>query len=172
LDVNIRHIVFPFLVGRMTEVFSPDTKTAHRSNLVFRAFYKDRRGTEGMTYSRHSLFKLNWTWVGQWIAFYSITLSFIAILRPQVYLIENNTWVRGNTRFISSVEHDISRVSAANEWDIMFNTRNKSVFPSTHVFFCLLYKQNSVKNNKTSVAMRFTTNYIFTRKNIVFFTFF
>ena len=29
--------------------------------------------------------------------------------------IENNTWVRGNTRFISSVEHDI-----------MFNTRNKS----------------------------------------------
>ena len=44
------------------------------------------------------------------------------------------------------------------------------VFPSTHVFFCLLYKQNSVKNNKTSVAMRFTTNDIFTRKNIVFFT--
>ena len=38
------------------------------------------------------------------------------------------------------------------------------VFPSTHVFFCLLYKQNSVKNNKTSVAMRFTTNDIFTRK--------
>ena len=29
--------------------------------------------------------------------------------------IENNTWVRGNARFISSVEHDI-----------MFNTRNKS----------------------------------------------
>ena len=26
--------------------------------------------------------------------------------------IENNTWVRGNTKFISSVEHDISRVSA------------------------------------------------------------
>jgi hypothetical protein len=43
-------------------------------------------------------------------------------------------------------------------------------FPSTHVFFCLLYKQNSVKSNKTSVAMRFTTNDIFTRKNIVFFT--
>ena len=44
------------------------------------------------------------------------------------------------------------------------------IFPSTHVFFCLLYKQNSVKNNKMSVAMRFTTNDIFTRKNIVFFT--
>ena len=28
---------------------------------------------------------------------------------------ENNTWVRGYTRFISSVERDISRVSAANE---------------------------------------------------------
>jgi hypothetical protein len=33
----------------------------------------------------------------------------------QILEIENNTWVRGNTRFISSVEHDISRVSAANE---------------------------------------------------------
>jgi hypothetical protein len=32
-----------------------------------------------------------------------------------VFYIENNTWVRGNTRFISSVEHDIPRVSAANE---------------------------------------------------------
>jgi hypothetical protein len=32
-----------------------------------------------------------------------------------LHYIENNTWVRGNTRFISSVEHDISRVSAANE---------------------------------------------------------
>ena len=33
----------------------------------------------------------------------------------QSHYIENNTWVRGNTRFISSVEHDISRVSVANE---------------------------------------------------------
>jgi hypothetical protein len=57
----------------------------------------------------------------------------------------------GNTRFISTREINL-------------------VFPSTHVFFCLLYTQNSVKNNKTSVAMRFTTNDIFTRKNIVFFT--
>jgi hypothetical protein len=34
--------------------------------------------------------------------------------------------------------------------------------------YCFL--QNLVKNNKASVAMRFTTNDIFTRKNIVFFT--
>ena len=34
---------------------------------------------------------------------------------PLILEIENNTWVRGNTRSISSVEHDISRVSAANE---------------------------------------------------------
>ena len=33
-----------------------------------------------------------------------------------IQYIENNTWVRGNTRFISSVEHDISRVSAANDF--------------------------------------------------------
>jgi hypothetical protein len=44
-----------------------------------------------------------------------------------IHPVENNTWVRGNTRFISSVEHDISRMSAANEWDItVFNTRTKS----------------------------------------------
>ena len=36
------------------------------------------------------------------------------LLRLSEY-IENNTWVSGNTRFISSVEHDISRVSAAND---------------------------------------------------------
>jgi hypothetical protein len=43
------------------------------------------------------------------------------------YYIENNTWVLGNTRFISSVEH--------------------LVFPSTHVFFCLLYKGQSLKSD-------------------------
>ena len=51
--------------------------------------------------------------------------------------IENNTWVRGNTGFILSVERDISRVSAANEWDIMFNTRNKSGI-SKHTCIILL----------------------------------
>ena len=35
--------------------------------------------------------------------------------RPDNISVENNTWVLGNTRCISSVEHDISRVSAANE---------------------------------------------------------
>ena len=49
-------------------------------------------------------------------------------------------------------------------------TRNKSGISKHLCIFLLLYKQNSVKNNKTSVAMRFTTNDIFTRKNIVFFT--
>ena len=52
--------------------------------------------------------------------------------------IENNihgwSWVRGNTRFyISRVEHDISLDRAKN-----------LVFPSTHVFFCLLYKGHAV----------------------------
>ena len=38
--------------------------------------------------------------------------------------------VRGNARFISSIEQDI-----------MFNTRNKSgISKQMHVFFCLLYK--------------------------------
>ena len=30
------------------------------------------------------------------------------------YYIENNTWVRGNIRFISRVEHDISLVRCAH----------------------------------------------------------
>jgi hypothetical protein len=50
------------------------------------------------------------------------------------YYMENNTWVLGNTRFISSV---ISRVSAANKWDIMFNTRNESGISKHHVWFCM-----------------------------------
>jgi hypothetical protein len=55
---------------------------------------------------------------------------YIAIDRPCKefvgHQIENNTWVCGNTRFILSIENDISQVSTANEWDIMFNTINKS----------------------------------------------
>jgi hypothetical protein len=38
---------------------------------------------------------------------------------------QKNTWMLGNTRFISRVEHDISLVRCARSWDIMFNTRNK-----------------------------------------------
>ncbi len=42
------------------------------------------------------------------------------------YSIESNiTWLRGNMNFISSVEQDISRVSEANECDILLSTRNK-----------------------------------------------
>ena len=43
-----------------------------------------------------------------------------------LYNKQKNTWVLGNTRFISRVEHDISLVRCAHSWDIMFNTRNKS----------------------------------------------
>ena len=44
-------------------------------------------------------------------------------------------------KFISSVDQDISQVSKANEWDILFNTRNNFIFPNIHVLFCLLYKK-------------------------------
>ena len=36
-----------------------------------------------------------------------------------------NTRMCGNMKFIFSVDQDISQVSKANEWDILFNTRNK-----------------------------------------------
>ena len=45
----------------------------------------------------------------------SLVYIHLQLRTRKVLDIENNTWVRGNTRFISSVEHDISRVSAANE---------------------------------------------------------
>jgi hypothetical protein len=50
-----------------------------------------------------------------------------------------------NTRFISSVEHDISQVSAANEWDIMFNTRNKSGISKHPCIFKTIYYINKIQ---------------------------
>ena len=47
---------------------------------------------------------------------------------------ENNTWVRGNTRFISTVEHDIMFN--------MFNTRNKSGIISKHRGYFFVYYIN------------------------------
>ena len=41
--------------------------------------------------------------------------SIIAFQRLSLYNKQKNTWVLGNTRFISHVGHDISRVSAALE---------------------------------------------------------
>ena len=47
--------------------------------------------------------------------------------------------VRGNTRIISSVEHDISSERAANESEISCSTREINlVFPSIHVFFLFI----------------------------------
>ena len=39
---------------------------------------------------------------------------------------QKNTWVLGNTRFNSRVEHDISRVSALVRYHIQTFTQNKS----------------------------------------------
>ena len=59
------------------------------------------------------------------------------------FYIENNTWMFGNMKFISSVEHSISQVSKVNKRDILFNTRNNFIFPNIYVLFCLLYKKKS-----------------------------
>ncbi len=60
--------------------------------------------------------------------------------------IENITWLRGNMKFISSVEQDISRVSEANECDILLSMRNKCHI-SKHpcIIFCL-FQKHSQKN--------------------------
>ena len=47
---------------------------------------------------------------------YNIVTRVIQLISPrQSCDIENITWLRGNMKFISSVEQDISRVSEANE---------------------------------------------------------
>jgi hypothetical protein len=59
-----------------------------------------------------------------------------------LYNKQKNTWVLGNTRFISSVEHDISLVRCAHSWDIMFNTRNKSgisAHPCMYYSLCISF---------------------------------
>jgi hypothetical protein len=62
-----------------------------------------------------------------------------------LYNKQKNTWVLGNTRFISRVEHDISLVRCAHSWDIMFNTRNKSGI-SAHP--CIILYIISSRRNK------------------------
>ena len=46
--------------------------------------------------------------------------------------VENNTWVRGNTGFVSSVEYD---VSAANEWEISGRTREINLVFQAPMYF-------------------------------------
>jgi hypothetical protein len=52
---------------------------------------------------------------------YRFSKTVLYIINRKIY-----TWVLGNTRFISRVEHDISLVRSAHSWDIMFNPRNRS----------------------------------------------
>jgi hypothetical protein len=59
---------------------------------------------------------------------------------PMFEIYREYTWVLGNTRFISR-EHDWS-----HEWACSTREINL-VFPSTHVFFCLLYKGHSLKSD-------------------------
>ena len=51
---------------------------------------------------------------------------------------QKNTWVLGNTRFISHVEHDISHLFAALTREISCSTLEINlVFPRTHVLFSI-----------------------------------
>ena len=63
-----------------------------------------------------------------------------------------------NMKFISSADQDISRVSKANESDILFNTRNNFIFPNIHVLFCLLYKKKSYSTHKNRAVNAFHDN--------------
>ena len=58
----------------------------------------------------------SWTDCIRFRAAQAETITYQLFKHIHHFYIENNTWVRGNTRFISSVERDISRVSAANEY--------------------------------------------------------
>jgi hypothetical protein len=78
-----------------------------------------------------------------WYIFIQYRFSIIAFLKKlsvfkdcPLYNKQKNTWVLGNTIFISRVEHDIPLIRCAHSWDIMFNTRNKSGI-SKHPCFIL-----------------------------------
>ena len=64
------------------------------------------------------------------------------------YYKENITWLRGNMKFISSVEQDISRVSEANEWDILLTREIILIFPSIHAIFCSQRKSKFLLQTK------------------------
>ena len=77
------------------------------------------------------------------IAFQTITnhsfWTFYIGGKPVVYYDkQKNTWVLGNTRFISRVEHDISHSFAALTREISCSTLEINlVFPRTHVLFSI-----------------------------------
>ena len=87
----------------------------------------------------------------QTIIIHCLWMSYIARKDCSLYNKQNNIWVRGNTRFISCVKHDISLVRCAHSWEITFNTRNKSGISAhpciilyiylfdVHVSSCLYY---------------------------------
>ena len=54
--------------------------------------------------------------------------------------IEDITWPRGDTKFIFECWKNMSRVSAANEWNNFQHEKKNFVSPSDHVIFFLLYK--------------------------------
>jgi hypothetical protein len=57
-----------------------------------------------------------------------------------LYNKQKNTWVLGNTRFISRIEHDISLVRCAHLREVSCSTLEINlVFPSTHVLFSIYY---------------------------------
>lgn len=62
--------------------------------------------------------------------------SIFVIILVYMHYIENNAWMCGNVKFISNVDQDISPVSKANKWDILFKTRNKFLI-SKHL--CILF---------------------------------
>ena len=48
--------------------------------------------------------------------------------------------------FSSSVQHDIARVSVANEWDIEFNTRREIPYLQATMYYCVYYINTKAHN--------------------------
>jgi hypothetical protein len=83
---------------------------------------------------------------------YRFSVQIIAFKDCPLYNKQKNTWVLGNTRFISRVEHDISLVRCAHSWDIMFNTRNKSGISAHPCIILSLYIYIVVLPRKVSAT--------------------
>ena len=88
-------------------------------------------------------------WTPQAIFFHHTNVFYIKILPIEVHLdpmqdIEDITWSRGDTTFISE------RWNAENEWNVFQHEKINVVSPGCHVIFCLLYRHR--KNTRITIS--------------------
>ena len=88
-----------------------------------------------------------------------------------VYIIYNITWLLRDTKFLFSCWRNISRVSAANKWNIFQHSKRNFVSPRSHVIsstsyhhtciVCMYWVKLLIKALKIYVVVNFLFQVIF-----------